>query len=54
MKKKVLELKNTFYEDGQKKLISKRIILSGDNLVDAQPRMDNQSNQTVVTFNLIE
>ena len=33
-------------------IISKRIILSGDNLVDAQPRMDNQSNQTVVSFSL--
>ena len=40
------------YEDGSEAIISKRIILSGDNLVDAQPRMDNQSNQTVVTFNL--
>ena len=33
-------------------IISKRIILSGDSLVDAQPRMDNQSNQTVVSFSL--
>ena len=33
-------------------IVSKRIILSGDNLIDAQPRMDSQSNQTVVTFNL--
>ena len=33
-------------------IISKRIILSGDNLVDAQPRMDNQSNKTVVSFSL--
>ena len=40
------------YEDGSEAIISKRIILSGDNLVDAQPRMDNQSNQTVVTFSL--
>ena len=40
------------YEDGSEAIISKRIILSGDNLVDAQPRMDNQSNQTVVTFTL--
>ena len=40
------------YEDGTEAIISKRIILSGDNLVDAQPRMDSQSNQTVVTFNL--
>ena len=40
------------FEDGSNAIISKRIILSGDNLVDAQPRMDNQSNQTVVTFSL--
>ncbi len=40
------------YEDGSEVIISKRIILSGDNLIDAQPRMDNQSNQTVVSFNL--
>jgi len=40
------------YENGSEAIISKRIILSGDNLVDAQPRMDNQSNQTVVTFSL--
>ena len=32
--------------------VSKRIILSGDNLLDAQPRMNNQSNETVVTFTL--
>ncbi len=42
-----------YFQDGSgEAIISKRIILSGDNLVDAQPRMDNQSNQTVVTFNL--
>ena len=40
------------YEDGTEAIISKRIILSGDNLIDAQPRMDNQNNQTVVSFNL--
>jgi len=40
------------FEDGSELIISKRIILSGDNLVDAQPRMDNQSNQTVVSFSL--
>ena len=39
-------------EDDQELIVSKRIILSGENLVDAQPRMDTQSNQTVVTFNL--
>ena len=32
--------------------ISKRIVLSGENLIDAKPRMDNQTNQTVVTFTL--
>ena len=42
-----------FFEDEQEKLlVSKRIILSGDNLLDAQPRMDGQSNQTVVSFSL--
>ena len=32
--------------------VSKRIILSGDNLLDAQPRMDSQTNETVVSFTL--
>ena len=32
--------------------VSKRIVLSGDNLLDAQPRMDSQNNETVVTFTL--
>ena len=32
--------------------VSKRIIISGDNLLDAQPRMNNQTNETVVTFTL--
>ncbi len=32
--------------------VSKRIVLSGDNLLDAQPRMDSQSNETIVTFTL--
>ena len=42
-----------FYEEGtQEAIVSKRIILSGDNLIDAQPKMDNQTNQTVVYFNL--
>ena len=41
------------FEDGSDDaIVSKRIILSGDNLVDAQPRMDTQNNETVVTFNL--
>ena len=30
--------------------ISKRVIVSGDNLTNAKPSIDNQSNQTVVNF----
>ena len=41
-----------FEDSPDKATVSKRIILSGDNLLDAKPRMDNQSNETVVTFNL--
>ncbi len=33
-------------------IVSKRIILSGDNLLDAQPRMNNETNETVVSFTL--
>ena len=41
------------FEDGSDEaMVSKRIIMSGDNLLDAQPRMDNQTNETVVTFTL--
>ena len=41
------------FEDGSEEAnVSKRIILSGDNLLDAQPRMDTQENETVVTFTL--
>ena len=32
--------------------VSKRIILSGDNLLDAQPRMNNETNETIVSFTL--
>ena len=42
-----------FFEDGSEEaIVSKRIILSGDNLIDAKPRMDNQTNQTVVSFSM--
>ena len=42
-----------FFEDGSEKaVVSKRIILSGENLIDAKPSMDNQTNETVVTFSL--
>ena len=37
------------YEDNdEEEVVSKRIILSGDNLLDAQPRMNNETNETVV------
>ena len=39
-------------EAGEELSISKRIIMSGENLVDAQPRIDNQSNQPMVSFKL--
>ena len=41
------------YEDNSEEaMVSKRIILSGDNLLDAQPRMDSENNETVVSFTL--
>ncbi len=41
------------YEDTpEEAMVSKRIILSGDNLLDAQPRMNNDTNETVVSFTL--
>ena len=41
------------YEDNNEEaIVSKRIILSGDNLLDAQPRMNNETNETVVSFTL--
>ena len=36
----------------EKATVSKRIILNGDNLVDAKPRMDTQNNETIVSFTL--
>ncbi len=39
-------------ETGEKLKVSKKIILSGENLIDAQPRVDNQSNQPIVSFTL--
>ena len=40
-----------FFEDKEDQLnISKRIIVSGDNLINAQPAIENQTNQTVVNF----
>ena len=41
------------YEDStEESMVSKRIILSGDNLLDAQPRMNNETNETIVSFTL--
>ena len=41
-----------FEDDSKEVLVSKRIILSGENLLDAQPQMNNQTNETVVSFTL--
>ena len=42
-----------YFEDGEQQLnISKRILLSGDNLVSAKPSFDNQTNETTVNFSL--
>ena len=41
-----------FENSEDKALVSKRIILSGENLLDAQPQMNNQTNETVVSFTL--
>ncbi len=39
-------------EDGSELIVNKQIIMSGENLVDAQPRVDNQSNEPIVSFTL--
>ena len=42
-----------FYENQQtSENVSKRVILSGDNLVNAKPSFDNRSNESIVTFTL--
>ena len=41
-----------FEDESEEAIVSKRIILSGDNLVDAKPTMDTQTNETVVSFSL--
>ena len=41
------------FENGlEEASVSKRIIISGENLLDAQPKMDTQANQTIVSFTL--
>ena len=39
-------------ESGEELTVNKRVVISGDNLVDAQPQFDNQSNQPIVSFTL--
>jgi protein-export membrane protein SecD len=39
-------------ENGEKLNISKRIIMSGENLIDAQPNINNQNNEPTVSFTL--
>ena len=41
-----------FEDSPDEAMVSKRIVLSGDNLLDAQPRMDTENNETVVSFTL--
>ena len=41
-----------FEDSSEESMVSKRIILSGDNLLDAQPRMNSETNETVVSFTL--
>ena len=42
----------SFEDDVNEIMVSKRIILNGENLLDAQPQMNNQTNETVVSFTL--
>ena len=39
-------------ENGEKLNISRRIIMSGENLIDAQPSIQNQNNEPTVSFTL--
>ena len=39
-------------ENGQKLNVSKRIVMSGENLIDAQPNINNQNNEPTVSFTL--
>ena len=49
----VFGVEKLFFEDTtEDAFVSKRIILSGDNLLDAQPAMNNQSNEAIVSFTL--
>ena len=39
-------------ENGEKLNVSKRIIMNGENLIDAQPNINNQNNEPTVSFTL--
>ena len=39
-------------ENGEKLKVSKRIIMSGESLIDAQPNINNQNNEPTVSFTL--
>ena len=39
-------------ENGENLNVSKRIIMSGENLIDAQPNINNQNNEPTVSFSL--
>ena len=42
-----------FFEDGKTQLkVSKRVVMSGDNLTNARPTFDNRNNETIVSFTL--
>ena len=45
-------VKLKFEDNSEEAIVSKRIVISGENLVDAKPTMNSQTNETVVTFNL--
>ena len=44
--------KLSFEDSSEVAIVSRRIVLSGDNLIDAKPRMDSQTNETIVSFTL--
>ena len=52
MKIQNLEPMNLISETGEKLKISKRIVMSGENLIDAQPSIQNQQNEPTVSFTL--
>ncbi len=45
-------VENLISENGESLKISKRIIMSGENLIDAQPSIQNQQNEPAVSFTL--